>query len=142
LGQAFVPIPMRDYHFMRGTLTVAKTLAVLALLVIGFMFWAGAPHSPDLRPDMAAAIIAARPEFNRHATLVAVSQTTRGADSMNTCCYSAAFTFRQNGSTDIIKARAEFQYNGDKWNLASFWWGKYPHVQSVNVGSDADVVGR
>ncbi len=142
MGQSFVSIPMRDYHFMRGTLTVAKTLAVLFLVAIGFTFWAGAPHSPDLQPDMAATLIAARPEFNRYATLVAVSQTTRGGDSLNTCCYSAAFTFRQNGSTDIIKARAEFHYNGDKWHLATFRWGKPPHIQSVDVGSDSDVVVR
>ena len=142
LGISFVSIPMRDYHFMRGTLTVAKTLAVLALVAIGFTFWAGAPRSPDLQPDRAAALIAARPEFNRYATLLAVSQTTRGAGSMNTCCYSAAFTFRQNGSTDIIDARAEFHYTGDKWHLATFWWGKRPHVQSVDVGSDSDASRR
>ena len=94
--------------------TLAKALAVIALAAIAFVFWAGAPHSPDLRPDMAAALISARPEFNQYATLVAVSHTTRGADSLNTCCYWAEFTFRQNRSTNVIKARALFHYHEKK----------------------------
>jgi hypothetical protein len=127
---------------MRGMLTVAKALAALALAVIGFTFWAAAPHSPDLQPDMAAALIAARPEFNRYATLAAVSRTTRSADSLTTCCYTAEFTFRQNGSTNVIKARAQFYYHEKRWHLGEFWWGERPHVQSVTVGSDSHEASR
>jgi hypothetical protein len=108
--------------FHERNTTVAKAFAVLALVLVGFTFWAQAPHSPNLLPDRAASLIAARPEFNR--------------------CYSAMFTFRQNGSPDIIKARAEFRYYGSKWHLADFWWGELPHVQSVHVGHDSDVVSR
>jgi hypothetical protein len=78
------------------------TVAAMALVATAFGFWAASPHSPALRGDMAAALIAARPEFNNYASLLMVSQTTRGADSMNTCCYMAAFTFRQHGSTKAI----------------------------------------
>jgi hypothetical protein len=56
---------------------------------------------------------------------------------MNTCCYSAAFTFRQKGSTQITNAQAEFRYFGHKWHLVSFWWGAPRRF--VNVGLDSDV---
>jgi hypothetical protein len=91
-----------------GIITMLITVAAMALVATAFGFWAASPHSPALRGDMAAALIAARPEFNNYASLLMVSQTTRGADSMNTCCYMAAFTFRQHGSTKAIDGRADF----------------------------------
>jgi hypothetical protein len=127
---------------MRGILTMVATVATLALMAIGFTFWAGRPHSPDLLPDMAGALIAARPEFNRYATVIAVSKTSRGVDSMNTCCYSAEFAFRQNGSENIITAKAQFFYYENKWHLGAFWWGEPPNVRSVTVGSDSPTMNR
>ena len=122
---------------VRGILTMLATVACLALAVLGFGVWSASPHSPDLRPDVAAELIAARPEFNRYATLVTVSQTIRGRDSLNTCCYTADFLFRQNGSTGSITGRADFRFYDRKWHLSSFRWGKPPNVNTVWVGSDS-----
>jgi hypothetical protein len=127
---------------MRGIMTMLITVAAVALVLMAFGFWAASPHSPDLRPDMAAALIAARPEFNHYATLLIVSRTNRGADSMNTCCYTADFTFRQHGSTSAIEGRADFLFFDKKWHLGSFRWGQPPHVNWVRVGSDSLAVSR
>ena len=122
---------------MRGIGTAFATVAGLAIIAFGFGVWTAAfPHSPALRPDMAAALIAGRPEFNRSATLVTVSATTRGADSLKTCCYTAEFSFRQSGSTAVIPARAEFRFHHKKWHLQSFRWGERPDINSVYVGMD------
>lgn len=121
---------------MRGILTMLTTVVGLAVIALGFVMWAAAPHSPDLRPDAAAALISARPEFNRYASMVAVSATTRGKDSLNTCCYTADFSFRQNGVPTVIQARALFRFSGKRWRLDTFWWGKPPNVRSADVGVD------
>ena len=119
---------------VRGIGTLLATVAGLVVIAIGFGVWAASPHSSDLKSELAAALIAGRPEFSRYATLVAVSATTRGADSLNTCCYTAEFSFHQNGSTTVIPARADFRLYEGKWHLGDFWWGEPPHVNSVHVG--------
>jgi hypothetical protein len=122
---------------MRDLLVLAKALAILALAAIAFVFWAGAPHSPDLQPEIAASLIAACPEFIGHAALVQVLRTTRGTDSMNTCCYTAEFAFRQNGSRSTIFGRADFRLHGKNWHMTSFRWGEPPMVNTVWVASDS-----
>jgi hypothetical protein len=118
---------------VRGILTMLATVAALAALAMCFALWAASPHSPDLRPNAAAALISARPEFNRYASVVAVSATTRGKESLNTCCYTADFSFRQNGATSVIPARADFRFYNKQWHLDHFSWGNPPNVTIVPV---------
>ena len=68
------------------------------------------PLSPNLTAAKAAALISARPEFNKYATLVTISSTTRGADSL--------------------------KYDEHAWHLSDFWYGEPPDVKTVNVGRD------
>ena len=120
--------------WLRGVLwTIGGFLAA----AFAFLFWAiDVSHSPNLSTARAAALISARPEFNQYAKLVAVSTTTRGADSLKDCCYSAEFTFLQNGSGSLIHAHAQFFYWKGSWHLGEFWYGEPPHVENVTVGHD------
>jgi hypothetical protein len=89
------------------------------------------PTSPPLGKTEAAALISARPEFNRYATLLAVTSTDREGDSLKDCCYNAEFTFVQKGHSDPIQARAQFRWWNDKWHLHTFTYGKeFVHVSS------------
>src|SRR5260370_22147895 len=55
-----------------------SVLGTACVLFAAFVFMANVPLTPSLTPAKAAALISGRPEFNRYATLVAVSSTTRG----------------------------------------------------------------
>jgi hypothetical protein len=113
-----------DYLIPRpGILLMLITVAALAHVEV-FVFWVVSPHRPNLRPDVAEALIADRPEFSRYANLVQVSQTTRGVGSMKTCCYTADFSFHQDGRATIRFGRAEFRFYGNKWHLSSVRWGR------------------
>jgi hypothetical protein len=111
------------------------TCGLLLAALFALLVWAvDFRHSPDLAAAQAGALISARPEFNKYAKLAKVSSTTRGADSLKDCCYSAEFTFLQFGSNAIIAAQAEYRYYDGKWHLQEFWYGKPPHVETVWVG--------
>src|SRR5258708_16065189 len=87
---------------------IRSVLGTACVLFAAFVFMANVPLTPSLTPAKAAALISGRPEFNQYATLVAVSSTTRGADSLKDCRYTPEFTFLQNGSKTVIQAHAEF----------------------------------
>ena len=112
------------------------TLVSIALTVFGFVVWAVAPHSPGLRPETAAALISSSREFQRYGTLLAVSRTTRGADSLNTCCYTATFTVRPLDSSSVVEARADFRFYGKQWHLNFFRWGQPPNATFVHIEPD------
>ena len=59
-----------------------------------------------------------------------------------TYCYTAEFSFRQKGATTVIPARAEFRFYEKTLHLSSFWWGKPPHGNSVDVGIDPPAASR
>lgn len=118
---------------VRGILTMLATVAALAVIAMGFALWAAAPRSPDLPPDAAAALISARPEFNRYGSAVVVSATTWGKESLNICCYTADFSFRQNGAPNVSPARADFRFYDEQWHLGGFRWGNPPNVTIVRV---------
>ncbi len=86
---------------------------------------------------MAETIIAQRPEFNAERTLVGVSSTTRGEDSLNTCCYRADFVFNANGSEVQVRATGDFRYWEDSWHLTSFDYDEPKKRRLVWINSDA-----
>jgi hypothetical protein len=121
---------------------VLGILSGLGAIVIAFAWLLVGVYTPSLTRTQAAAMISARPEFNRYATLVDVSSTARGGDSLKNSLYFADFTFRQNGSPNIIPAHAEFYWHekssstwmiwAGKWRLGDFSYGG----ESVHVGAD------
>jgi len=113
-----------------------SVLGTACVLFAAFVFMANVPLTPSLTPAKAAALISGRPEFNRYATLVAVSSTTRGADSLKDCCYTAEVTFVQNGSKAVIQAYAEFHYNEHAWHLDDLWYGEPPNVKNIVIEAD------
>jgi hypothetical protein len=111
---------------------LAIPCAVLGLF--GFLIWEiRYPHTPDLSPARAAAIIAASPEFTRRAKLVTVVSTHRGEDSLKDVYYSADFTLAENGSTTPTHAQADFGYGKAAWHLTNFSYGAPPDVDLVWV---------
>jgi len=109
----------------------------LSAAVVALAYWAFAVrHSPDLSSIQAGMIISSRPEFNQHATLVAVLGTVRDADSLADCCYTADFTFRQIGSTKLVHGTAAFRYWQGGCHLQEYWYQEPPSVQTVWIESD------
>jgi hypothetical protein len=113
----------------------------LVLIVIPFAAGCG---SPDLTRSEAGQIIARTPEFNATRKLINVKSTTRGADSLDYCCYTAEFIFEFTvpvPSTRIsvgtsVDAVGEFRYWDGKWHLQSFdykapVWGEQVLIRSV-----------
>jgi hypothetical protein len=95
--------------------------------------------NPDLTPAKAGEIITRTPEFNGSRTLLAVKSTTRGAGSLDLCCYTAEFTFRETTATSkpaAIDAKAEFRYWEGGWHLQDFWYGRLPDITTVDIQSD------
>jgi hypothetical protein len=120
-------------HPARDPVRVAAWVAVCSVIsALAFFIWLVGPHNPDLTPFGATALIEARPEFNRYATLVDVSHITRGRGSLQEKS-SADFTFLEHGSTALIRARAEFYYNEGAWHLQCFSWGDPPNARFVCV---------
>ena len=113
--------------------------AILGITALGFaiLLWAvRVPHTPDLTPVQAERIISERPEFHQSRSLIGVSDTTRAADSLKDCCYTAKFTFTPNGSRRIVTADAEFGYWDGAWHLQGFSYGEPPNVETVGITSD------
>ena len=63
-------------------LIALATVAGIVIVAFAGLAWVIAPHSPDLTPAQAKRIIEATPEFNQSRSVVAVSETKRGDDSM------------------------------------------------------------
>ena len=127
---------MRDAVYRSTQIAVWAVLGTACVLFAAFIFTVNVPLSPNLTLAKAAALISARPEFNKYATLVTISSTTRGADSLKDVYYTAEFTFLQKGSNTLIKGRAEFYYDEHAWHLSDFWYGEPPDVKTVIVGRD------
>lgn len=111
-------------------------LAVLCVVLglFAFLIWeVRYPHTPDLSPAKAAALIAASPEFSRRAKLFTVASTHRGEGSLKDSYYSADFTLLENGSTTPTQAYSEFGYGDGAWHLANCSWGTPPDSDSINV---------
>lgn len=79
----------------------------------------------------AGRIISAAPQFNRSRSLVAVSDTTRGAASLKGCCYAATLIFTAIGSSSHVAAYGEFHYWGGASHLQEFSCGQPPNVETV-----------
>jgi len=127
---------MRDAIHRSIQIALWALLGTACVLFAAFVFMVNVPLSPNLTPAKAAALISARPEFNKYATLAAISDTTRGADSLKDVYYTAEFTFLQKGSNTLIQGHAEFYYDEHAWHLGAFWYGKPPDEKTVDVGRD------
>jgi hypothetical protein len=127
---------MRDVVYRSIQVAVWAILGTACVLFATFVFMLDVPLSPNLTAAKAAALISARPEFNKYATLVTISSTTRGADSLKDTYYTAEFTFLQKGSNTLIKGHAGFYYDEHAWHVSDFWYGEPPDVKTVNVGRD------
>jgi hypothetical protein len=127
---------MRDVVHRSIQIAVWAVLGTACVLFAAFVFMINVALSPNLTPAKAAALISARPEFNKYATLVTISSTTRGADSLKDVYYTAEFTFLQKGSNTLIQGHAEFYYAEHAWHFGDFWYGEPPDVKTVDVGRD------
>jgi len=117
---------------LRGSILIGIMIAPVAMIVWVVAF----VHSPDLQRAVAAQIISSTPEFNDRRSLVGVSTTTRGADSLKDCCYDAEFVFTERGSTTPVKARAEFRYWNHSGHLQNFAYGRPHNAQTIWINSD------
>jgi len=105
-------------------LSLIGILGILSMTANALLVWAiRVPHSPDLTPAKAAEVISARPEFTVIGSRAYVASTTRGDDSLKTCCYTAKFIFTPNGSATPMEADAEFGYWKHSWHLQNFRYG-------------------
>jgi hypothetical protein len=113
----------------------ARKASWACLLTISVILSACGPETPDLSPTQAAQVISHTQEFKHSYTLVKVLSTTRGTGSLNES-YTGTFTFRENSSTSIIQAEADFQYFKGRWYMTNFWWGHSADTKMVFTESD------
>ena len=112
---------------LRGSMLAGLFVVPVVLIVCAIAFG----HSPDLQPAEAMNIISLAPEFKQTRSVVNVSATTRGVDSLKDCCYDAEFTFVERGSTTPVKAGAEFRYWKHGWHLQEFHYGEPKSVEMI-----------
>jgi hypothetical protein len=98
---------------------IAALSGLFGIAAIALVWLIIFPHTPDLNPAKAAAIILSTPEFNQSFSLHLMQSTERGTDSMKNCCYTADLIIASKQSSKPINATAEFRWWGRKWHLSS-----------------------